>query len=620
MMKKYLSIFVLSFLFLSTNNALAVYNASDVIGQRDGSNLPSFTTSAVNNGGSVSARGLSSEARAIKLDTTHHRLFVADRGSNRVLVYNLDSNNELVDTDADNVFGQVDLNSSASSCTTATGLNGPSGVEYDDTNNRLFVAMTNSAGTFSRVVVYDLSSGITDGMAAVNVLGQADLTTCNARVNTANNVYFPFDMKYDGSTGLLYVADLARNRVLAFDARPAGAAAITVCGVTTTGIVNNMNASCVIGQPNFTTVSSGNTDAKMNGTLGLAIDSTNHRLFVSEYAANRIKVFDISSLVDGSGANGMSASYVLGQTDFATATSGTTQSKLSWPGGLSFDSTTGLLYVSDEVNHRVMIYDVSGTLSNGMNATYVLGADDFTTINSGATASTMGSVFGNVFNPSTKNLFAIDVTNSRILVFKPTITITTSELKDTLKKKLNTLPLDVTGFQETASLALVGGALPDGLEISGTSLVGRPKEVGTFNFTIQAIDTGIHGIFNSLENADYSLVVKNPEISGSRPSSFSESAIISTVPVVQTPVTVEPKTCNTFTMPIKSKGLNDKGEVKAWQLFLNSQESENLSVDGGYGPLTKNAIIKFQSKYKLGSDGIVGPITREKANSIKICN
>lgn len=614
-MKKYLIVFALAILLVNTQAAQAAYNASDVIGQRDGSNNPSFTTGTANNGGSVDARGISTEVRSVKLDATNHRLFVADRNSNRVLVYNLDSTNNLIDADADNVFGQVDFNSTASSCTTATGLNSPTGVEYDSTNNRLFISMTNSANTFSRILVYDLSSGITNGMAAVNVLGQADLTTCNARVNTANNVYFPFDMKYDGDTGLLYVADLTRNRATVFDARPAGSAPMTVCGVTTTGIVDNMNASCVLGQPNFTTVTSGNTIAKMNGTFGFALDAANHRLYVSEYAANRIKVFDTSAL-----ATSMDASYVLGQTDFTSATPGVTQSKFNSPTAMALDSTTGLLYVTDENNHRVMVFDVSGTISNGMAASYILGADDFTTINSGPTASTMGLVFGVAIDENNKNLFVADKTNSRVLVFKPTITITTSELKDTLKKKLNTLPLDVTGYQETPSLSLVGGALPDGLEISGTSLVGRPKEVGTFNFTIQAIDTGIHGIFNSLENADYSLVVKNPEISGSKPSSFSESTIISTVPVVQTPVAVEPKTCSTFTMPIKSKGQNDKGEVKAWQLFLNSQENEKLSIDGGYGPLTKNAIIKFQSKYKLGTDGIVGPLTREKANSIKICN
>ena len=341
-MKKFIltavSVFVLCF---SSTHAFAAYNASDVLGQRTAGDAAAFTTNAANNGGTVSARGFSTEVRSVKLDTVHHRLFVADRGNNRVLVFNLDSSNELIDHDADNVFGQVGLTSNASSCTTSTGMGGPSGIEYDTTNNRLFVGMTNAAGTFSRIVVYDLSAGITDGMAGVNVLGQTNLTTCSIRTNTANSVYFPFDMKYDSITGLLYVADLTRNRVLVFDARPAGSSAETICGVTTTGIVDNMNASCVIGQPNFTTITSGNTDAKMNGTLGLAIDSTNHRLFVSEYAANRIKVFDISSFVDGSGSNSMSASYVLGQTDFVTATSGTTQSKLSWPGGWSFDSSTG---------------------------------------------------------------------------------------------------------------------------------------------------------------------------------------------------------------------------------------------------------------------------------------
>ena len=78
-MKKILSIFI-SFLLIMcfTVPAFAAYNASDVIGQRDGSDNPVFTTSAANNGGAVSARGLSASIRGIKMDTVHHRLFVGD--------------------------------------------------------------------------------------------------------------------------------------------------------------------------------------------------------------------------------------------------------------------------------------------------------------------------------------------------------------------------------------------------------------------------------------------------------------------------------------------------------------------------------------------------------------
>ncbi len=616
MMKKYLSIFVLSFLFLSTNSALAVYNASDVIGQRDSSNNAVFTTSAANNGSTVSARGLSSEVRAVKLDTVHHRLFVVDRNNNRVLVYNLDSSNNLLDTDADNVFGQVDLTATASSCTTATGLNSPTGAEYDSANNRLFVAMTNSGSAYSRIVVYDLSSGITDGMAAVNVLGQANLTTCNSRVSTASNVYFPFDMKYDTTTGLLYVADLSRNRALVFDARPASSAPMTVCGATTTGIVDNMDASCVLGQPNFSTVSSGNTIAKMNGTFGFEIDTTNHRLYVSEYASNRIKVYDTSAL-----ATSMDASYVLGQTDFSGATSGVTQSKFNSPTAMAFDATTGLLYVTDENNHRVMVFDVSGTISNGMSASYILGADDFTTINSGPTASLMGVVFGVAIDTNNKNLFVVDKTNDRVLLFKPTIAIQSSTLNSGKVTRTYSESISISDNQQTPSLELVSGTLPTGISISGTSLVGRATEFGTYNFVLKAVDTGIHGIFSS-DDTNFSIDIQYlPSTSGSTASSFGSKVNNNTQSSI--PVSTENdtsiKVCAAFGKPVKFGRNNDKDEVKLWQQFLNNSEGEKLAVDGGYGLKSKLAVARFQKKHNLGSDGIIGPKTEEEGNKTKTC-
>lgn len=623
-MKKFSSIIVLSVFILSAHNAFAVYNASDVIGQRDGSNLPSYTTNSANNGGSVGARGFSSEVRAIKIDTTNHRLFVADRNNNRVMVFNLDSNNELVDYDADNVIGQSSLTSADAVACTATSVGSPSGIGYDSTNNRLFV-VSNHSGTNSRVMVFNLSGGITDGMAASNVLGQADLTTCASTVSrTQKNLYFPFDILYDNTSGLLYVSDLAHNRVMAYDGRPGVASSMTVCGVTTTGLLDNMDASCVLGQPNFITATSGNSDIKINGALGLALDTTNNRLYVSEYAGNRIKVFDTSTFVNGSGSNGISASYVLGQADFTSSAAGTTQSTLSWPGGLTRDATSGLLYVSDEVNHRVMVFDTSGTITTGMNASYVLGADDFTTINSTVTASTIGAAHGIVYDTTNKTLYVNDTTNSRILLFKPTISIQSSTLNSGKVTRSYSESITISNNQQTPSLELVSGTLPSGISISGTSLVGRAIEVGTYNFVLKAIDTGIHGIFSS-DDTNFSIDIQYlPSTSGTITSSYgskvnNEVLISENVPSVDNNNTSNIKVCAAFSKSIKLGKNNDKDEVKLWQQFLNNGESENLTIDGIYGRKSRLAIMKFQKKYKISSDGIIGPKTEDLGNRKKIC-
>ncbi|HJQ00159.1 MAG TPA: peptidoglycan-binding protein, partial [Jatrophihabitans sp.] len=54
--------------------------------------------------------------------------------------------------------------------------------------------------------------------------------------------------------------------------------------------------------------------------------------------------------------------------------------------------------------------------------------------------------------------------------------------------------------------------------------------------------------------------------------------------------------------------------VVALQQRLN-QLGANLAVDGDFGPATKNAVLAFQGRERIGFDGIVGPTTRSYLNS-----
>jgi len=51
--------------------------------------------------------------------------------------------------------------------------------------------------------------------------------------------------------------------------------------------------------------------------------------------------------------------------------------------------------------------------------------------------------------------------------------------------------------------------------------------------------------------------------------------------------------------------------VKDLQTMLNFTMGAQpaLAVDGIFGPKTRSRIVEFQSKAKIGADGIVGPIT-----------
>jgi peptidoglycan hydrolase-like protein with peptidoglycan-binding domain len=68
------------------------------------------------------------------------------------------------------------------------------------------------------------------------------------------------------------------------------------------------------------------------------------------------------------------------------------------------------------------------------------------------------------------------------------------------------------------------------------------------------------------------------------------------------------------TMKAGSRGLN----VSALQQFLASNPDiyPQGMVTGYYGPLTRAAVIQFQLHYNLTADGIAGPMTVGKLNSV----
>jgi DNA-binding beta-propeller fold protein YncE len=80
----------------------------------------------------------------------------------------------------------------------------------------------------------------------------------------------------------------------------------------------------------------------------VSFDPTNDRLFVTDSGNNRALVFKVAKII-----NGMNASKVLGQADFTTRDSYTTQSGFNNPRQVFYDRGSGRLFVSD--------YNISGT-------------------------------------------------------------------------------------------------------------------------------------------------------------------------------------------------------------------------------------------------------------------
>ncbi|HEY1037428.1 MAG TPA: fibronectin type III domain-containing protein [Candidatus Paceibacterota bacterium] len=363
-------------------------DASGVLGQYvDGTSTPTYGKGGDNNG--PNRYGFNTP-RAMLIDPVEHRLFVADAANNRVVVYALNSNNELGDTTMDYVLGQSDFNAQDSALT-QSGLVSPHGLTLDPVNKLLFVSQTH------RISVFDLSGGITNGMNASYVLGQADFVT-NVAANTQSGLNNPGNMSYDESNKRLFVTEMSGHRVKVFD--------------LSGGITNGVNASYVLGQAGFTTATAAVTQAGMREPRDVLYDSINQRLFVAQHTSvNRVTVYDLS----GGITNGMNASYVLGQADFVTAQA--LPSRMGRPAGMRYDSDSSTLFVVDTFYNRVQVFDFSGGITNGMPPSNVLGQPDFTTLTAGSGQAQLNGPYMLEYEQTGKKLYVGDSVNNRIMLF-----------------------------------------------------------------------------------------------------------------------------------------------------------------------------------------------------------
>ncbi len=363
-------------------------NAIDALGQNDDNFLdpgPNFTKGLEDDGPNHGFDGPAD----IQIDTIHHRLFTLERKNNRILVYKLNNANRLTVRSPIFVLGQEHFYTNFSA-TSQNGVNGPFGFAYDGVRDRLFVADTSN----NRVLLFD-TANITNGMSASYVLGQPDFISSTA-ATTQSGMNAPGRVAYDPVNNRLFVSEINNNRVLVFNV-----AAIT----------NGMNASYVLGQPNFTSNNSVTTKNGMSWPAGMIYDKNLNRLFVAEVNNNRALVFNLSPI-----ANGMNASNVLGQPDFVSNTAATTQNGMRQPVAFAYDPALKRLFVSDYFNHRILTFDVS-TISNGMSASYVLGQTNFTSAIEGNSQTLTRRPFGLDYDPANKFLYEVETGNDLVKIY-----------------------------------------------------------------------------------------------------------------------------------------------------------------------------------------------------------
>lgn len=261
-------------------------------------------------------------------------LVVADSANHRVLIWmTIPTENQ---APADRVLGQDSFAGSAANkgqTVDGKGFDFPSGLALSSTG-RLAVADTVN----NRVLIWDEIPDV-DGAAANVVVGQSGPTESQAAAG-ADGLDAPYGVAFDPS-GKMAVVDFDSNRVLIWDAAPT---------------VDGTPADVVVGQPNF------NSQAPNGGDMTIGLDGLDgpgrvafagNAMAVSDWQNSRVLIWN--AIPEASQTD---ADLALGQTSGTSTTpnaTGITDASLWRPWGLAVHD--GVLYVTDEANHRVTTFD-----------------------------------------------------------------------------------------------------------------------------------------------------------------------------------------------------------------------------------------------------------------------
>ncbi len=227
------------------------------------------------------------------------------------------------------------------------------------------------------------------GMAASLVLGQSNFTNAYFGHGAGNLSFGPSAAAFDRS-GDLWVVDTDNNRILEY----------------VPPFTSGMSATLAIGQPTLTSFRSNTTASGLWEPEGIAFDG-NGDLWVADTQNDRVLEFAPPF------STGMSATLVLGQSDFTSRLGGTSPTNLSLPSGLAFNAT-GALFVADRGNNRVLAFDPP--FSSAEAATLALGQTSLSGSRPGTTATNLSFPTALAVDRA-GDLWVADQGNDRVLEF-----------------------------------------------------------------------------------------------------------------------------------------------------------------------------------------------------------
>jgi uncharacterized protein (TIGR03437 family) len=274
----------------------------------------------------------------------------------------------------------------------AVDTSGSSPILYvaDTYNNRVLAWKNASSATLTNLQTPDL------------IIGQPNSRSTLPGVN--GGLTIPTGLLVD-SKGNLYIADSGNDRVVRYPAPFAGGSSTTPDVVL--GQLSPFTATAQNG-PSATSLS-----LPTNLPAALAMDSSGN-LYVTDIGNHRVLRYPVASLT--SGTYGPAADIVIGQVDFVTIVSPTSQldrNHFYVPAGLAFDSA-GNLFVSDFGANRLMVF--SPPFSIGMASIRLAGIVSPTPATP-ATQSTLTGPEGIVMINNGPGV--MDTGNNRLLIFDP---------------------------------------------------------------------------------------------------------------------------------------------------------------------------------------------------------
>jgi hypothetical protein len=377
--------------FPTTNNQAADY----VLGQ------PDLISNTVNNGG-VSAQSLNGPA-SVNCDGTE--LFVTDPGNHRVLIWNTVPT--VTQQASDLVVGQPNLTSNTENNggVGSKTLSYPSEV-YSDGSKLYIMDYGNYRGLIWNTIP------TTNFEAANVVIGQPDFTSAAIADSggLTKGLFEPQGIMKIGAK--LFVTDYENDRVMVWNTVPT---------------VNHTAADAVIGQDNLNQANWMNGGVSAQRTsLPQAIYTDGQRLVVSDIGFNRVLIWNTIPT-----ATTQAADIVLGQPDMTSTGSnnGGISTGLSGPYGICGDGTK--LIVIDNTNHRALIWNTFPTATQQA-ANVVLGQPNMTTNfqnSGGLSAHSLWFPMACTVDEGGK-LYIADQRNHRVLIWNsiPTVNATNADV------------------------------------------------------------------------------------------------------------------------------------------------------------------------------------------------